>query len=195
MSLLGIRVHLMIGPTVPVPVPLLVGESLEKVKVTHKDKGRSGFQLTFRVGRASPLAFLDHPLLAQRLIEVRNRVIIIVMFGANLQVLFDGFITHQQLLPGNKPGETRLVVNGEDLSCALSDEEKEIEHPAQDEYVIVNKIILSYAQYGLIPLVVPPGIIDPPIPIDRIPVQRDHDLGYLHTLAKRHGYVFYIMPG
>lgn len=77
----------------------------------------------------------------------------------------------------------------------LDKEQKSDQHPAQNEYIIVNKIILRYAQYGLIPKVIPPLVLDAPIPIERVPVQQGTDLKYLIELAKRHAYVFYILPG
>jgi phage protein D len=74
-------------------------------------------------------------------------------------------------------------------------EEKSAEHPAQDETVIALKIIASYAQFGLIPQVIPPPVIDLPLPIDRIPVQQATDLQYLREMAGRYGYVFFVTPG
>ena len=74
-------------------------------------------------------------------------------------------------------------------------EERSAEHPAQDETVIALKLIATYAQYGLIPIVIPPTVIDLPLPIERIPVQQGTDLDYLNQMAERHGYVFYVSPG
>jgi phage protein D len=59
----------------------------------------------------------------------------------------------------------------------------------------VNKLILSYAQYGLVPNVLPPPVIDPPIPVERTPVQQGTDLEFIEQLAQRHGYVFFVEPG
>jgi hypothetical protein len=107
----------------------------------------------------------------------------------------DGIITHQQLAPSNEPGASTLTVTGEDVSVMMDLEEKSVEHPAQDETIIALKLIASYAQYGLIPMVIPPLMIDPPIPIERVPVQQATDLQYLKQIAERHAYVFYITPG
>jgi len=193
--LLGIHLTLLIGPTVAVPAPLPLLEALIGVEVTHSDEGRSGFQLTFQAGRSGPAGLIDYPLLSLPLLRPNNRVIVIVTFSAIPRVLFDGIITHQQLNPGNEPGTGTLTVTGEDVSVMMDREEKNVEHPAQDETIIALKIIASYAQYGLIPLVIPPLMIDPPIPIERIPVQRATDLSYLKQMADRHGYVFYVEPG
>ena len=72
-------------------------------------------------------------------------------------------------------------MTGEDVTVMMDLEEKSEEHPAQDETIIANLLILQYAQYGLIPTVIPPLAIDPPIPIERIPVQQGTDLQYLNA--------------
>jgi hypothetical protein len=193
--LLGIHLTLLIGPTVAVPAPLPLLEALQGVEVTHSDEGRSGFQLTFQAGRSGPAGLIDYPLLSLPLLRPNNRVILIATFNVMPRVLMDGIITHQQLSPGNEPGTGTLTVTGEDVSVMMDREEKNAEHPAQDETIIALKIIASYAQYGLIPIVIPPFMIDPPIPIERVPVQRATDLSYLKQMAERHGYVFYVEPG
>lgn len=195
MMLQGIRLTLLIGPTVAAPAPPLLAEALESVEVTHSDQGRSGFQLTFQAGRSGPLDLVDYPLLGNPLLRPFNRVILLVLIGPLPRVLMDGIITHQQLMPGAEPGSATLAVTGEDVSVMMDLEERSVEHPAQDETIIATKIILSYAQYGLIPLVFPPPAIDPPIPVERVPVQQETDLQFLQTIAARFGYVFYVTPG
>jgi hypothetical protein len=194
-SLLGVELTLLIGPTVAVPAPPDLTEALERVEVTHSDEGRSGFQLTFGVGRSGLFGLFDYGLLANPLLRPFNRVILVVTFTGMPQVLMDGIITHQQLNPSNEPGASTLTVTGEDVSVMMDLEEKSVEHPAQPEVIIALKLIAFYAQYGLIPLVIPPAVIDPPIPIERIPVQQGTDLQYLQEMAQRYAYVFYVAPG
>jgi hypothetical protein len=194
MSLLGTHLTLLIGPNVPVPAPPAFLEALESVTVTHSDEGRSGFQIMFRAGR-STADILDYALLSSPLLRPLNRVILVVTFGAMPQVLMDGMITDQQFAPSNQPGESTLTVTGEDVSVMMDLEEKSVEHPAQPEVVIALKLIASYAQYGLIPMVIPPPSIDVPLPTERIPVQQGTDLEYLQQMATRFGYVFYVTPG
>ena len=194
-NFLGVQLSILIGPTVAVPAPLLLTEAFQSAEVTHSDEGRSGFQLVFKAGRDAQTGLVDYPLLSLPLLRPFNRVVLIVTFGGVPSVLMDGIITHQQLSPGTKPGTGRLTVTGEDVSVMMDLEEKSAEHPAQDETIIALKLIASYAQYGLIPLVIPPVVIDPPIPIERTPVQQGTDLDYLQQMAARHGYVFYVTPG
>jgi hypothetical protein len=195
MTLLGVHLTLMIGPTAPVPAPLPYMEALDEVKVTHSDEGRSGFQITFKQGRAGLAGLLDYPLLSLPLLRAFNRVILLVTFGVIPRVLMDGIITRVEVAPGSEPGQARVTVTGEDVSVMMDLHEESAEHPAQDETIIANKIILSYAQYGLIPEVFPPKALDPPIPIERTPVQQGTDLDQLERMASRSGYVFYVIPG
>lgn len=193
--MLGIHLTLLIGPTVPVPAPPSLTDALDRVEVTHSDEGRSGFQLSFVAGRSGPADLADYPLLTLPLLKPFSRVVMVVTFGAVPRVLMDGVITHQELAPSNQPGASTLTVTGEDVSLMMDLEEKAAEHPAQDETVIANKIILTYAQFGMIPLVIPPPVIDPPIPVDRTPVQQATDLQYLIEMAERHAYIFYVTAG
>jgi hypothetical protein len=193
--MLGIHLTLLIGPTVPLPAPPSLTDALDRVEVTHSDEGRSGFQLTFVAGRSGMADLADYPLLSLPLLKTFSRVVMVVTFGAAPKVLIDGVITHQELSPSNQPGATTLTVTGEDVSVMMDLEEKSVEHPAQDETIIANKIVLTYAQFGMIPLVIPPTVIDPPIPVDRTPVQRGTDLQYLTEMAERHAYVFYVTAG
>jgi hypothetical protein len=194
MSFLGTHLTLLIGPSVPVPAPLTLLEALESVEVTHSDAERSGFQITFKVGRSST-DLLDYALLSSPLLKPCNRIVLLVTFNAVPAVLMDGMIMDQQLAASNEPGASTLTVTGEDVSVMLDLAEKSVEHPAQPEAVIALKIIGSYAQYGLIPKVIPPPSIDVPLPTERTPVQQGTDLGYLQDMASRFGYVFYITPG
>lgn len=195
MNLLGVHLTMLIGPAVPLPAPLPLTEALQSVEVTHNDSGTSGFQLTFEVGRSGPLDLVDFQLAGNPLLRPFNRVVLIATFNAMPRVLMDGVITQQQLSPSNEPGQATLSLTGEDLSLMLDMEERSAEHPAQDETVIANKILLSYGQYGLIPLVIPPPALDVPLPVERTPVQQVSDLAYLREMAGRYGYVFYITPG
>jgi hypothetical protein len=193
--LLGVNLTLLIGPTVPVPATPDIAEALQSVSVTQNDEGRSGFQLVLQIGRAGPTDLLDYALLLNPLLRPFNRVILMVLFNAMPKVLIDGLITNQQFSPGNAPGTATLTLTGEDVSIAMDMTRKRAEWPAMSEMVIANLIIGTYAQYGLIPMVMPPPSIDQPLPIERTPVQQGTDLEYLKTMAQRFGFVFYIEPG
>lgn len=185
---------MLIGPSVPTPAPPVLLDAFDSIEVTQSDSERSGFQIVFRAGRDST-SFLDFPVTSNPLVRPGNRVILIVTIGAVPEVLFDGIITQQQLNPGSNPGETTFTITGEDVSVAMDREEKNVEHPAQPETVIALKIIASYAQFGLIPEVIPPPSFEAPVPVERTPTQRATDLGYLTEMAQRFAFVFYVTPG
>lgn len=194
--ILGAHLTLLIGPTVPVPAPFPITEALDSVQVTHSDQGRSGFQLTFKVGRSGPLDLVDYPLLVNPLLRPFSRVVLVVLLNATPHVLMDGFITRQQLSPGTEPGTSTLVVTGEDVSIMMDLEEKKIDHPALPESVIATVTLMKYMQYFLLPpMVIPPKDVDVPSPKERIPAQHGTDLRFLQELAGRFGHVFYVSPG
>lgn len=193
--LLGVNLSLLIGPTVPIPATPDIAEAVQSVSVNHNDEGRSGFQVVLRVGRAGPTDLLDYRLLLNPLLRPFNRVILTVVFGAIPTVLMDGVITNQQFSPGSLPGTATLTLTGEDVSVMMDLEKKRAEHPAQSEPLIALKLIATYAQYGLIPEVIPPTAIDQPIPTDRTPVQQGTDLEHLKKMAERFGHVFYVEQG
>jgi hypothetical protein len=192
---LQLRLTLLVGPTVAVPAPPVLIDALDKVEVTQTDAGRSGFQLTFTAGRGGIIGLMDYPVVSLPLLKPFNRVMLMLTFNGVPRVLMDGFITDQQLVPSNEPGQSTFTVTGEDASVMMDLEEKSAEHPAQAETVIALKLIGAYAQYGLVPVVIPPLALDVPLPIERTPVQQGTDLAYLTLMAQRYGYVFYVTPG
>ncbi len=186
---------LLVGPTIAAPAPPSLVDALEQVEVTTSDTGRSGFQITFSAGRSGPADRVDQPLLSSPQLKLFNRVVILIKLSAAPQVLMDGVITHRELTPATTPGSGTLTITGEDVSVMMDLEQKIAEHPAQDETTIATLLIAQYARYGLIPQVIPPPVVDLPTPIERIPVQRGTDLAYLNQMARRFGYVFYVVPG
>lgn len=191
MSLLGVHTTILIGPTVPLPIPGDVANAIEQIQVTHDDEQPSGFQITFRVGKASSVAF-SNDLTLRTLVTHGARVVILLTVNAIPSVLMDGYITRKELNPGSRPGESTLTITGVDPTFKMDLEERSVEHPAQPDMLIATKII---GTYGLIPMVIPPVSSEVPIPIERVPVQQGTDLAYLRELASQNGYVFYIVPG
>jgi hypothetical protein len=186
---IGVRLQLLIGPTLPLPAPYPVMDALTSLSVTNRDTERDGFQMNFSLGKDS---LIDYGLLLSGYFDPPNRVIIMVFIGVLPQVLIDGIITSHQVVPSNKPGESTLVVTGEDISLQLDLEDKSATYPNQPDFVIVTRLIASYATYGLVPVVTP--TTDVPIELDRVPTQQGTDLAYIRQLAEHNGFVFYIEP-
>jgi hypothetical protein len=189
MPSLGVRLQLLIGPTVPVPAPYPVMDALVNVEVTNRDQDFDGFKISFSLGKDS---LLDYGLLMSGLLDPPSRVIIMVFVGVLPQVLIDGIITNHQVAPSNKPGESTLHVFGKDISLKLGLEEKSETYPNQPDSIIVTRLIATYATLGLVPTITP--TTDVPIEIDRIPTQQGTDLDFIKELARRNGFVFYIEP-
>ncbi|MEM6714577.1 MAG: hypothetical protein AAF622_05855 [Cyanobacteria bacterium P01_C01_bin.147] len=183
---------LMIGPAVPVPAPPTVIDALTDVQVNVSNQ-RTGFQLTFTIGKNSPL--LTTMLPAGYFDPMVTRVIIIVTVAGIPNVLMDGMVTRQQLAPSNEAGKTTLTITGEDLSVLMDVIQVQRSFPAMPEVAQIYTILAPYAAFGVVPVVIPPII-----PIVRSPTQRYYnqnstDLAYLRRLANIVGYVFYVEPG
>ncbi|SHG51656.1 phage late control D family protein [Massilia sp. CF038] len=189
MPSLGVRLQLLIGPTLPMPAPYPLIDSVTAIEVTNRDSDFDGFKISFSLGKDS---LLDYGLLMSGMLDPPSRVIIMVFIGVMPHILIDGVITNHQVAPSNRPGESTLHVFGKDVGVMLNLEEKSETYPNQPDSVIVTRLIASYATLGLVPQVSP--TTDVPIQIDRIPSQQGTDLAYIRELAARNGYVFYIEP-
>jgi len=189
----GIHLSLLLGPVVPVPVARDVIEALQSVQVTTSAGQRSGFQLTFAVGKHSSI---NRTLLPAGLFDPVIRAIIIATVNGAPNVIMDGLITRQQLTPSNTPGQSTLTVTGEDVSQAMDlIDFGGFPFPAMPAEARVALLVAKYAIFGIVPVVIPSVLIDIPNPAERIPKQQGTDLAYINQLADEVGYVFYIEPG
>ena len=190
----GIKLSLLIGP-VPIAAPREVVEALVSAKVeSGSGDAQSGFELIFELPARSPLRTLflisggggGVPLM---------RVVLVVSIGGNNETIVDGMATNVDTVPGDG-GVARLVVKGKDLS-ALMDviEIPGLPFPAMPPSVRVLLILAKYAALGVIPMVIPSIVEEPPLPTERIPTQQGSDYAYVKRLASEAGYVFYLEPG
>src|SRR5688572_20916832 len=113
----GIHLTLMIGPAVPVPVPRMVLDALQSVKVTSRARDTSAFELTFSLSNRSPLHTLF--LLAGGAGIPMVRVVIVVTVNGTTSVLMDGVMTQHQIAPGSDSAHSTLTVTGEDLTRVM----------------------------------------------------------------------------
>ena len=195
-NLLGIRVTLLIGrEAVVTPAPFAVMEAIEEIEVRQSTEADSGFKLTLLAGRNGPLGALGPPFVDDIRYQRGARVALTVWNGVKPTPIFDGIVTKTQYVPGTSEAEGRYVMLGRDLSWIMDREQKRAQHPAQDETAITYKLAAQYAIYGILPVVMPPQVIDPPIPVDRTPQQTCSDLAYLKKLAKCQGYKVFVEPG
>lgn len=189
----GVHLTLLIGPGVPVPAPQSVIDALTEVTVSH-DEARSGFQLSFAVGKSSPL--LKTLLPAGFFDPISTRVVIIATVSGTPHVLMDGLVTQQQVQPSSNPGESKLTVTGEDLSLAMDVVAVSRPFTGMNTYAIANLVLAPYLALGIVPLVIPPIIpsVRPPTAGWRQQANQT-DREYLNQLAQRSGYIFFVRPG
>jgi len=188
-----IRLNLLMGPVVPVPVPREVVEALVSVSVKRAAGEPSGFQLTFSLSAKSVLNTL---LLLLGQIGPFIRTLIIVTVNGTPYVLMDGVVVQHQVSPNVETGQSVLTVTGSDLSAVMAlIDFTGIPYPAMPREARVALIVAKYAVFGMIPLVIPSLFLDVPIPVDRIPTHQGTDLVYLNKMAEEVGYVFYVDPG
>jgi hypothetical protein len=186
-------VQLMIGPAVaPVPAPLPVIEALQGITVRHGD-GRNGFTLKLAVGKSSPLQLAMLP--AGFFDPITTRVVITIVHRGLPYVLMDGIVTQQALQPGSEAGGSTLTLTGEDLSVLMDLVEVRIPWPAMPDAARIAVILAKYATFGVVPLIVPPPVVNVDSPTSRHDTQDSTDRAYLTALAAQSGYVFYIEPG
>jgi hypothetical protein len=194
--ILGVHMSLFMGPTFAVPAPLPITEALAAVEITQTDTGRSGFRLTFHVGRSGPWDLPDYRLLLNPLLRPWNRVILMVRFNLLPTVLIDGFITQFDLVPSEDPGGSTLVVTGEDVSVMMTLEQTVFQYPGLTEQAQVVAILAKYAVLGWTGGIIDvPTVPDPPGVTHEWPTQNASDYDYLQHLASSHGFAFYVRPG
>jgi hypothetical protein len=184
---------LLIGPLVlPVPAPLPVAEALDKVDV-DVSRDRSGFQLAFTIGKTSPLQLALLPLGFFE--PMVTRVVILVVIKGLPHVIMDGVVTRQELQPGNAPGESKLTITGEDLSVLMDVVEVRLPFLGMPDAARINLILAKYLAFGIVPVVVPPPVLNADSPTSRFDTQMATDRAYVREVAAQSGYVFYIEPG
>jgi hypothetical protein len=188
-SQLGIRLILWMGSPIPQPASAEVMNSLAKVEIINDLDSGDGFQMTFTLGKDKSL---EYGLLGSGAFDPFTQVVIGVILGATPEALINGVITHHQISPSNEPGKSTLTVTGKDVSAMMDLEEKNEKYDNQPDFLIVNRLILSYAEYGLLPQATP--TTDIPLMIQRIPSQHETDLKFIQRLAKKNGFIFYVEP-
>jgi len=189
----GIQLSVLVGP-VPVPAPRELVEALSSARVeTGSGDAPGGFEMTFELPARSPLrtVFLVSgggpvPLM---------RVVLSVTVNGRSEPIADGMTTNVEALPG-EGGASRLVVKGTDLTALMDKIELPgIPYPAMPPSMRVLAILAKYAAFGVVPMVIPSIVDEPPLPTRRIPQQRGSDYAYVRRLANEAGYVFYLEPG
>lgn len=190
----AVRLQLLIGPGIPVPVSREVLDAVQEVKVeSGSGDTQSGFELTFRLSNRSPLQTLF--LVTGGSAIPILRVVIAVTVRGQTTVLMDGVMTNHELRSDGGPTST-FAMKGKDLTALMDVVPLDgFPYPAMSPALRVVVALAKYAAFGVLPLVIPSVLEDVPIPIDRIPRHQGTDYAYIKALAQEVGYVFYIDPG
>lgn len=189
MANLTVRLTIMLGATTPTPAPRAVTDALISTEVRTGTGHTDTFQLTFGLAKDRPA---DYGLLQDKVLDPLRRVVLVVTFGAVPEVLIDGVITDQQIQPSNQPGESVLIVIGEDVSVRLDLEDTSKPWPERTDSNIVEEILRKYARFGLRPDV--QSTTRKPRPNQRHRTQQGRDLPFIRALARSNGFVFYVEP-
>ena len=190
----GIQLSLFIGPAVPIAVPETVLDALERVKVTSKAVGTSGFELNFNIDVNSPLQTLF--LIGGGVSIPLLRVVVAVTFNGSQTVLIDGVMTDHHVGTDVQNGKTTLTLIGEDLTRVMDYFDLERHAVAGDAArsagALAARALLAAGRHpdGHPELV--DGHSDPDRP--HTANQRDF-LAHIRRLADQCGYVFYLDPG
>ena len=125
------------------------------------------------------------------------RVVIVAVVNGISNVLIDGVITNNQHRARRQGFELHADADGEGPDRADGSIEVERVPVSRDcrQRRGSRLILLKYAIFGVMPLVIPSVLLFVPLPIDQIPSQQGTDLEYIRYLAEQAGYVFYIDPG
>jgi hypothetical protein len=140
----------------------------------------------------------DYSILKEPRLKPFNRVLLNVFFGIKPLVLMDGIITNYQLVPGDDPGASKLMLTGEDVSVMMDLEKKARPNPNLTDNLIATRVLAEYlVPYGIAPQVEVPTNLQVRTVAQQTPTQPRNltDLEYLKELAGRHGFVFYIEAG
>ena len=201
MELQGIYVQLKLGGEKATQnAPPEIGEALQSIEVTHGSQDRSGFQLTFEVGRGNA-DLQDYGLLTHEFLQPFNRVILLVHFGGVQSTLMDGFITNIQLSPSPDPGASTLTITGEDVSVMMDLEEEGQDYQKKTATEIVEAIAQQYQSSLGLTVTIPREARETVNSAKKKGKRKSTksqgvtDLAYIRQLAQTYGFVFYVKPG
>lgn len=179
---------LLVGPQVPVPVPVAVSDALERVEIDSAIGERGTFRLTFRV---------DQPTLPERfLLDSADllRVVLALEAPRGASILMDGVMVVHTLSMATE-GKPRLVISGEDLTLLMDLVDVDQPFPQIPIEARVQLMLAKYAVFGIVPLVVPPRLASVPLATGHLPPQQGTDYAAIRSLAEATGYRFTLDPG
>jgi hypothetical protein len=193
-ALSGSQISFLLGGTPPGLAPGTFVSAVEEIEVTQAATpvGRDAFRVVLGVGRVG-LGAVEYDLLDTGLLDPLNRLAAVVLVGGTPFGLVDGVIFDHQFAPSEKPGDSKLVITGEDVTAMMDLDEKNQTFPNLPDGLIAMKVVGGYAQLGLVPPVVTsPGPVE--TILTALTTQTETDFAFLARLAARNGNAFYAEP-
>ena len=194
----GLRLTVLAGRTLPVPLPLDLLERLRSVTVTESDDERSVFSLVLDAGRSGPLdGGRTRPSSAASPLSAFSRVVLVL----TLRRAAAGAVRR------DRHRDARWTRRANGGASTLHGHRRGRRQPARSRGARrraprARRLPAGAddprpvrARRGCCRCAVPPPTMSPPLPIDRIPTQHGTDLEHLTALAERHGYVTYVHAG
>lgn len=174
------------------PASNTLANDLQTVEMIERVDGPSVFSLTFNVD--PPLESDDFPVVNDSALSPFGRLAVSVTLSGAAQVLADGFVTRQELIPPTSSNRGSFVVYGEDVGVAMDLEEKSVEYVNLDYAGIARRILGGYSQYATASVQTPQAQ-DPTDELRATRLQHSTDRAYLKAIASMVGHLFYITPG
>ncbi|MFW5641556.1 MAG: hypothetical protein ACOCY0_02205 [Roseicyclus sp.] len=195
-NLLGVRLTLLAGiaPALAPMDPRAI-EALESFEAEVGPAGESGLRLVLDAGREGPAGTVTAPFIDDPRFQRGARIAAAVTLDVLPVPIFDGIVTQTQYLAGSGAADGKLVILARDLTHLMDREMRRRALPGMDESAAAAFLVAPYASHGIAPLVIPPPVLDVPVPTDRVPVQTGTDLGHLRMMAARYGAVVGLAPG
>jgi hypothetical protein len=192
-TLKGITLSLLIGPVAAVPALAAVVDALESATVTTAVGSRSGWQISFVYSKTSPIATT---LLPAGYFDPLIRVVLIATINGMPTVLSDGPIGRQDVTASSRPGQSKLVLSGQDVSGYMDLIPLDgLPYPMMPSFARVALMLAKYAMFGVIPVPIPVPFEAITDATEATPMQKGTDYQYIDKLAKDAGYEFYVLPG
>ncbi|HEY0502501.1 MAG TPA: contractile injection system protein, VgrG/Pvc8 family [Lysobacter sp.] len=127
------------------------------------------------------------PYLADRNLQVWNRVTVYAAFPKRAELVFDGYISQMSARTNEEAANMTVQILGVDASYHMNQEEKTRIWRGKTYEAIATEI---FKEYDFKPIVAdPPGTGEAPPQV----AQRSTDHRFLRELARRRGYEFYVL--
>ena len=180
----SIKLSLLIGP-VPVPAPRAVVDALSCGE-GRAGLGRHAERLRADLRPAAALA-AAHAVPARAAAAggvPLMRVVLVVTINGRAESLIDGVATNVETQPGDGGvGEAGRQGQGPDRADGRHRDARRLPFPAMPPSVRVLLILAKYAAFGVIPMVIPSIVDEPPLPTAADPAAAGHRLR-LHQEAR-----------